>query len=61
MSEWRLILEDEPPAGTEVMTKVDDQNGCRNVQSLKWDGDLWWLPDGSMYVYYSPTHWKPMR
>jgi hypothetical protein len=21
---------------------------------------MWWFPDGSMYVYYTPTHWKPL-
>ena len=23
-------------------------------------GHLWWFEDGSMYVYYRPTHWKPV-
>lgn len=22
------------------------------------DKNLWFLPDGSMYVYYTPTHWR---
>ena len=21
-------------------------------------GRLWFFPDGSMYVYYTPTHWR---
>lgn len=41
-----------------VETKIDDEKGVRNVGTLKRDGNLWWLPDGSMYVYYRPTHWR---
>lgn len=46
------------------MTKIDDERGERNVQSLvkrtRVQGfrPLFWTPDGSMYVYYTPTHWK---
>ncbi len=47
-----------PPDGEIVMTKIDDENGCRNEQKLKRQGNLWFTPDGSMYVYYRPTHWK---
>jgi hypothetical protein len=25
---------------------------------LKRQGNLWYTPDGSMYVYYTPTHWR---
>lgn len=47
-----------------VMTKIDDELGVRNEQKLKKltrpgaDRPLWWAPDGSMYVYYTPTHWR---
>lgn len=44
-----------------VLTKIDDADGCRNEQPLKRRGPLWFKPDGSMYVYYSPTHWKETR
>lgn len=47
-----------PPDGLVVDTKIDDKDGCRNEQALKRGGNLWWYPDGSMYVYYSPTHWR---
>jgi hypothetical protein len=46
-----------PPEGKEVMTKIDDKNGVRNVQSLVRKGNLFFTPDMKMYVYYSPTHW----
>jgi len=33
--------------------------GVRNVQPLKrGSGALWFTPDGAMYVYYTPTHWR---
>ena len=48
-----------PRDGTVVETKVEDSNGIRNEQPLKRSGNLWFFPDGSMYVYYTPTHWKP--
>lgn len=61
MSEWRPA--DEAPEGVEVMTKIDDQDCERNVQTLvkrtRIPGKtrpMWWVPDGSMYVYYTPTH-----
>lgn len=27
-------------------------------QELKRQGNLWFYPDGSMYVYYTPVKWK---
>ena len=49
------------PEDTTVMTKIDDQNGLRNEQRLKRRGKLWFFPDMSMYVYYAPTHWRPLK
>lgn len=46
------------PEGVAVLTKIDDGRGCRNEAKLKRQGRLWFFPDGSMYVYYEPTHWK---
>lgn len=48
-----------PPDGVIVETKIDDVDGVRNEQRLKRIGNLWFVPDGSIYVYYAPTHWKP--
>lgn len=60
---WQTI--DSAPEGVEIMTKIDDEHGTRNEQSLvkrtRIPGEtrpLFWHPDGSMYVYYTPTHWK---
>lgn len=56
--DWIKVSEQLPPEGAVVETKIDDGNGCRNVQKLQRNGRLWSLPDGSMYVYYTPTHWR---
>lgn len=47
-----------PPEGKIVLTKIDDEKGTRNEQQLKRKGNLMFYPDGDMYVYYTPTHWK---
>lgn len=36
--------------------KIDDSN----EQMLKRGWGLWFMPDGHMYVYYTPTHWRPV-
>lgn len=56
---WRPI--ETCPVNEVVMTKIDDARGCRNEQELRLQNGLWWIPDGSMYVYYCPTHWKPIQ
>jgi hypothetical protein len=56
--DWKPI--DTVPEGVAVMTKIDDENGARNEQSLRRNGSMWFVPDGSMYVYYRPTHWAEM-
>ena len=55
---WQPI--ETAPDDVVVRTKIDDDKGCRNDQNLKRMGNLWWYPDGSMYVYYRPTHWMPL-
>jgi hypothetical protein len=57
-NEWIEVLRQMPPVGIVVNTKIDDAKGCRNEAHLKFQRNLWWYPDGSMYVYYQPTHWK---
>jgi len=55
---WQPI--ETAPEDVVVRTKISDADGDRNDQPLKRRGNLWWFPDGSMYVYYKPTHWAPM-
>jgi hypothetical protein len=58
---WISINSALPDDGEIVETKIDDHRGCRNEQQLKRQGNLWFTPDCSMYVYYTPTHWKPAK
>lgn len=55
---WYQTLYRLPPEGIVVETKIDDEYGCRNESRLYRKGNLWFFPDGSMYVYYTPTHWR---
>lgn len=57
--DWISAKDWIPADGVVVETKIDDENGVRNVQKLKRGWGRWLLPDGSMYVYYEPTHWRP--
>lgn len=41
-----------------VETKIHDEKGKRNLQLLFRKGNLWFHADGSIYVYYTPTHWR---
>ena len=60
---WRRTTDELPPIDLIVWTKVNDKNGERNVQQLKRYqrspeyGSVWFMPDGGMYVDYTPTHW----
>lgn len=58
MNEWIPLSERLPDERVIVDTKIDDKDGCRNEQQLQYHNRLWWFPDDSMYVYYTPTHWR---
>lgn len=61
MADWTPCSFKLPPLDQVVMTKIDDEKGCRNEQTLKRyqrgpdTRSLWFFPDDSMYVYYEPT------
>lgn len=55
---WIHVEAQVPPNGMVVETKIDDGGGPRNDVRLKRNGRLWFYPDGSGYVYYTPTHWR---
>ena len=57
-TEWIDCNMQLPACGLIVETKIDDAQGLRNQQTLKREKRLWFLPDASMYVYYTPTHWR---
>lgn len=58
--DWIECSQQLPDDGIVVETKIDDEKGCRNEQTLKRSGTLWFHPHGVMYVYYTPTHWRPV-
>jgi hypothetical protein len=62
--DWIPVKLRLPTPGVVVATKIDDSKGLRNECPLKWvttpRGGLWFFPDASMYVYYTPTHWAEM-
>jgi len=60
MNDWISCTSTLPDEHQVVETKIDDANGCRNIAPLKRIGRLWFFHDGSMYVYYTPTHWRPL-
>ena len=51
---WHNVIHDPPPEN--VVVEVENNGGAR----LKKSGNLWWFPDGSMYVYYTPEWWRPI-
>ena len=51
----------EAPEGIVVETKIDDAQGVRNVQTLRREGNLWFIPEAGMHVYYTPTHYRPAQ
>jgi Protein of unknown function (DUF551) len=59
MSEWIPCVKQLPDDGTLVMTKIDNEDGLRNEAELTRRGNLWF--SGEMYVYYRPTHWRPIK
>jgi len=49
------------PENELIETKISDDSGERNHQKLIKKGNLWFVPDESMYVYYTPTHWRHLQ
>jgi hypothetical protein len=52
--DWIAPDRELPPNDVVVWTM--DSGG--HVQQLKRQNRLWFIPDGSMYVYYEPKFWK---
>ena len=59
--EWIPIIERPPAPNVLVETKIADEKGVRNCYDLVYHRGLFWIPDMSMYVYYTPTHWRPIK
>ena len=58
MEKWIRVNEQLPCDHMIVETKIDDKLGIRNVCNLIRIKNLWYLENMSMYVYYTPTHWR---
>jgi hypothetical protein len=52
--DWTPTARELPPPGVVVETK----DSAGRVQDLKLVGRLWFVPDGSMYVYFEPAFWR---
>jgi hypothetical protein len=51
---WVPVARELPDEGVVVQTK--SPGGME--QDLKRMSNLWFFPDGSMYVYYTPEFWR---
>lgn len=51
---WHDTATERPENGQ--MVEVPNNGGIQ----LRYRDGLWWLPDGSMYVYFVPAYWRPM-
>lgn len=54
--EWTRTDKALPPEGQVVETI--SEGGVQ--QKLRRVGDLWFFPEGDMYVYYNITFWRPL-
>lgn len=55
MSEPRWVKTAERMPPNDWMGRVITESG--DERELVYSGNLWWLPDRSMYVYFSPELW----
>lgn len=51
---WKYTSHELPGEG--VVVETASEGGLH--QLLKRKGKLWFYPDGSMYVYYTPVAWR---
>jgi hypothetical protein len=57
--DWTGTADELPPQGLVVDTKIHGPGEVpHNLQPLMRRGNLWFLPDGSMCVYHTPSHWR---
>lgn len=53
-TEWTRVADVRPADGQTV--EVITPGGVQ--RTLIYDRNLWWLPDRSMYCYFTPTFWR---
>ena len=54
---WIQMQLQLPPENIEVLTKIHDKKGSRNIQQLTRVGTLFFGDPGN-YIYSTPTHWQ---
>ena len=54
---WIKVSDRLPPENKIVKTKVHKYGMVSNESKLVRKGSLWWLPNKSIFVYFTPTHW----
>jgi len=57
---WRLTHIELPDPKVPVETRIWDQHGLRNEAVLFFERGHWFIPKTGTYVYYKPTHWRPL-
>ena len=56
---WKETSKELPKENTIVETKLEEKDISRKtIVKLARKGNLWFREDMSMYVYYTPTHWR---
>lgn len=55
--DWISLKHQLPPNGVIVNT----MNSAGQITELKHQDRLWFIPDGSVHVYYEPQFWKPIQ
>lgn len=60
--DWIKCSDKLPPPYVVVDTKIVENGISRMEQALKLgeSSNLWFVPDGSVCVYYCPTHWRSL-
>ena len=56
--DWIKLEDLYPPEDVVLETKIDDGQKIRNECDLILHEGLFFFADMSMYIYYTPTHWR---
>ena len=61
MQSWKYTERELPPRGEVVMT--ESPGGIQQTLKLHTQegSGLWFVPDGVMYVYYTPNKWRHLN
>lgn len=55
---WKFTQTTPAPEGVILDTKYHDDDGCMHKRPMILRDRVWGSPDGELYVYYRPTHWR---